>query len=183
MPPVTTPEGGTQPELVNPDAATAATATTAAPPQNDDISQEIQKLALKAGLVAERLRADPTTVDTTAIETELEELKAKMAPLLEEQGRKAKEMQIAALMERVQALEAMPGPRKLEFAGSSTAMQPSSGGKAWDNESFARVLQQGKKGNPKYVQMLYDWHHQNAVETDAKWGTKALAEGCLLYTI
>lgn len=169
---ITHPEAGVQPDLVHPETATA---TDVVEPSQDEITSEIQKLTMKAGLVAERLRADPTTVDTTAIETELDGLKSQMAPLIEEKARKDKELRITALMERVQALEALPGPRKLEFQG--TAIQASTGRKAWDGESFAFVLQQGKKGNPKYVQMLYDWHHQNAADSDAKFGTKALAEG------
>lgn len=157
------------------------TAPEAAAPQVPEITQEIQALTAKAGLVAERLRADPTTVDTKAIELELDTLKGQMEPLIAEQERQAKSAQIEALIARVNALEAMPAGRIHEFeTNGATPGQAVAPGRAMDKfagKSFAFVLAQGKRGNPEYVNMLWDWNTANAKGWDEQRGTKALAEG------
>lgn len=157
--------------------------TIVAPPTTEpvvpDITQEIQALTLKAGLVAERLRADPTTVDTKAIETELDTLKAKMEPLLAEQEKQAKNAQIEALLARVNALEAMPAGRKHEFevSGNGTPAATSRTLDKFAGKSFAYALVMGKRGHPEYRDMIWEWSKANAEAMDAKYGTKALAEG------
>lgn len=159
--------------------APVVTAPPAVPPEQTDITAELQALTQKAGLVAERLRADPTTIDTKAIEAELETLKGQMEPLMAEQEKQAKSAQIKSLLARVEALESMPGSRKLEWDVSGTP-RPGGGHNAIEKfagKSFAFVLAQGKKGNPEFQTLLWDWHKQNAMDWDARYGTKALAEG------
>lgn len=161
-----------------PEIVTAPQADTPAVPE---ITQEIQALTLKAGLVAERLRADPTTVDTKAIELELDTLKSRMEPLVVEQERQAKNAQIEQLLARVNALEAMPAGRIHEFevngAASGQSVSPGRGLEKFAGKSFAFVLAQGKRGNPEYVNMLWEWNTANAKGWDEQRGTKALAEG------
>lgn len=156
------------------------TDATTPEPQVPDVTAELQALTLKAGLVAERLRApDAVTVDTKAIEAELETLKAQMEPLMAEQERQAKAAQITSLLARVEALESMPAARKHEWDVSGTP-QPGgsrSDGSKFAGKSFAYALVRGKRGDPAYRDLIWEWSEHNAREMDAKYGTKALAEG------
>jgi HK97 family phage major capsid protein len=159
------------------------TAPPAPQPAVPEITQEIQALVAKAGLVAERLRAEPTTVDTKAIDMELATIKSQLEPLVVEQERQTKDATIKSLQADVEYLMSHASqPRKHEFdvAGQvNGAIAPGRGIEKWAGKSFAAVLAAGTRrgANPEAAALLWEWHLKNAADWDAHYGTKALAEG------
>jgi HK97 family phage major capsid protein len=160
----------------------------------DDLTRSIQELTKKAGLIAERLRAEPATVDLEAVKAEYEGLKGQLEPLVAEQQKRAREETVKGLLERVDALEQTPMGRKLTFdmpghddahAGamwrqghkSARMLEVERKLEPFEEHSFALTLVLAKKGRFEAQKLINEWSQANADWLVARTGRKALAEG------
>ena len=160
----------------------------------DDLTRSIQELTKKAGLIAERLRAEPATADLEAVKSEYESLKGQLEPLISEQQKRAREETVKSLLERVDALESTPMSRKFQFdmpghddahAGalwrqghkSARMMEVERKLEPFDEHSFALTLVMAKKGRFEAQKLINEWSQANAEWLAVRTGRKALAEG------
>src|SRR5438132_9111614 len=145
----------------------------------DDLTKSIQELTKKAGLIAERLRAEPATADLEAVKSEYESLKGQLEPLISEQQKRAREETVKSLLERVDALESTPMSRKFQFdmpghddahAGalwrqghkSARMMEVERKLEPFDEHSFALTLVMAKKGRFEAQKLINEWSQANA---------------------